>query len=660
MTPRCKRCGRTLRSPESVAKGIGPECEGHVHGHEPPSNSPRCAGGESESRAQALAWPIWKEGYEMAENMWIPELVPLAEIDPNPWQVRTEDAAHVMDVAHSIAEHELIQPGIGRRVGGRVQLGAGHMRLAAFRYLDEQFGARGNGQAGDRYEKFPVIVRELSDEQMAAYAIEENFKRKDLSAIEKGRALRRYMTDFSKTQAEAGERLSLTQPAVSNLLRLLELPAPVQDLVNEGELPERFARQLVSLAHVAPEDVVKAAQVIAETPPDDRDETADLQIAELLDEHGRSLSSRSGCYWPLDWRPESGVMPDVVACQACPFRVVTHGESTCTNLVCFEARKADWLQRELERMADKFKIAVAAPGESVKALAVHYSNENDVKALLRRKSKPDCLRMMPIPDGGHEYYHADALGSKVVALGSTDTLILDREQRAKEARAKGVDLPADSDEARGQAAEQEEAEREERREARSAVRRAQWDIPWLIFHTAEACGEQLQVSGAALEWMADLVANDSHLPFGWNQYQDEQKKLADQIKEAKGKALEVLMRRQMLAHRFADALWLGDSNQTYDWPRALETVQQICDELNLKPGVGWNEPPIWKTKTNCHVCGKFTSMDHMTKRDEEEGWKVMAGGVVVCSDECRAQVAKPYVAKKKSQPARKSQGKRKR
>jgi ParB/RepB/Spo0J family partition protein len=585
------------------------------------------------------------------ENLWIPELVPLGQVDANPWQVRMEDAAHVMKVARSIAEHDLIQPGTGRRVDGRVQLAAGHMRLAAFRFLDEQFGARGNGQAGDRYAAFPVIVRELSDEQMAEYALEENLKRKDLSAIEKGRALQRYMADFGKTQTEAGERFSLTQSAVSHLLRLLDLPAPVQDLVNQGALPERFARQLVSLAQVAPKDVTKTAQMIAEMPTDERDETAVEQIDELLDEHGRSLNQRSGSYWPLDWRPESGAIPDAVACQVCPFRVVAHGKSTCTNLVCFEARKADWLQRELERVADKFKIAIAAPGEPVKALEIGYKNEGDVKALLKRKNKPDCLRLMPITDDGYSYkysYYSDVLGSKVVALGSTDPAVLRREQEAKEARAKGVDLPADSDEARGQAAEQEKAERDERRETRSAVRRGQWDIPWLIFHTAEACGEQLQVSGAALDWMNDLVFDASHVPVGWEQYKDEQEKLADQIQAAKGKAEEVLVRRGMLVHRFADVIWIGNSNQTYDWPRALETIQQICDELDLKPGAGWNEPPIWRTETNCHACGKFTSMDHITARDGEEGWR-MDGKVVTCSEECRKQVAKPQVAGKKSQ-----------
>jgi ParB/RepB/Spo0J family partition protein len=589
------------------------------------------------------------------ENIWIPELVPLDQCGPNPWQVRAEDAAHVMDVARSIAEHDLIQPGTGRRVDGRVQLAVAHTRLAAFRYLNEQFGVPGNGQAGDKYTAFPVIVRELSDEQMAAYAIEENFKRKDLSAIEKGRALQRYLTDFGKTQAEAGERLNLTQSAVSHLLRLLDLPEPVQDLVNQGALPERFARQLVSLAKVAPEDVVQAAQVIAEAPADERDETADRQIGNLLDEHGRSLSPRSGSHWPMDWRPEAD--PEAASptssstlttglgltCQSCPARVVTQGESTCTSLLCFEARKAAWLQRELERVAAKFKVAIAAPGESVKTLEVGYGNESDIKVLLKRKSKPDCLRVMPITEDGYSYkysYHSDVLGSRVIALGSTDPTVLRREQAAKEARAKGVDLPAD-DEIRGQAADQEEAEREERREARAAVRRAMHDIPWLIFHTAEACGEQLQVSGMTLRWMYELVEDHYHTPNGWLQFDELFDPLDDQMPSvlSKKKAPDSLVRQMLLVHRFSSEIWTGfDPKQSYDWPRTLEMVQKTCEELDLKPGTGWNEPPIWTTETNCHVCGKFTSMDHVTKRDEEEGWA--AGERVTCSEECRSQVAK--------------------
>jgi ParB/RepB/Spo0J family partition protein len=586
------------------------------------------------------------------DNLWIPELVALEEIDPNPWQVRGEDPEHTMDVAHSISEHGLLQAGLGRRVNGRVQLAMAHTRLAAFKFLDEMLGARGNDQAGDRFAAFPVIVRELSDEQMAAYAIEENFKRKDLSGIEKARALQRYCADFGKTQAEAGERFSLGQSAVSHLLRLLELPAPVQDLVNAGALPERFARQLVSLARVAPEAVVQAAQVIAEVEPGDREDVADQQLDELLEVHGRLLEARGGCYWDADWLPSEGA----VACKVCPARMTMHGEN-CTDLACFETRQEAWQQCELERISDKFNIPMAQAGEG-KPLQIGYNNLDQVRGILKRKIKPDCLRVMAIPENAYGWsYHADALGSKVVILGSTDTLILNREQRAKEAKAAGQDaLAVDDPQAQ---AEAEESERDERREQRAAVRRAQYDIPWLIFHTAEACGEQLQVAGAALEWMADLMIDHTKLPTGWVQHLELEEALIIAISDkGRTKEHETLTRQMLLMRRFTDQIWAGwNPPASYDWPRALKEIEEQAGKMKLRLPKDWDMPPVNKTPTNCHVCGRFMSMDHVTQRDVDEGW-VVDGERVTCSDECRA--AKPaIIAKKAKSPApRKAKSKR--
>ena len=87
---------------------------------------------------------------------------------------------------------------------------------------------------------------------------------------------------------------------------------------------------------------------------------------------------------------------------------------------------------------------------------------------------------------------------------------------------------------------------------------------------------------------------------------------------------------------------------------ALEFIQEDAGELGLRLPKGWDTPPVNRTLTNCHVCGRFTSMDRVTQRDQEEGW-VVNGTWVTCSDECRAQVAKAQVAKSKSQGKKKSQ-----
>lgn len=574
----------------------------------------------------------------------IPELVPLEAIDPNPWQVRGEDAAHVSDLARDIAESRLLQPGMGRRVGERVQLAFGHSRLAAYRYLNETSGPGPDDQPGTEFARFPVVIRPLEDQQMAEFAITENFKRRDLSGIEKARALQRYCVDFGKTQGQAGERFNLTQPAVSHLLRLLELPEAVQGMVDRRELPERIARQLVGITRVAPKEVEGAAQRIVAMDEGEREEETALLVSGLLEEHARLLNRRGDCYWPMDWKPEEE--PAGLPCKACPLAVEAYGEMFCTDPAHFDERKARWLGRELQRVSAKFGIETALP-EEARPLKIGYAEADLVKAILKRKHKPECLRLLPAPATDYTWnYHFEVLGSQVVVLGSMDPSVLQREQAAKEGRAQGQDVAVLDDEALPTTQrEAEEAEREARREGKGAVRRAQYDIPWLIFYTSEMCGDQLQVNGKALEWMADLVRNATQDPMGWPQYEEWREQLEKEIQAAKGKALESLVRRQMLVERLADAINLpGVPDQQYDWTRALENVQIMCDDLDLTPGAGWNEPPVWTTETNCHVCGRFTSMDHVTKRDEEEGWET-EGGVVTCSDECRGKMGSPKVAK---------------
>ena len=653
--PRCRRCGRALRSPASVAKGIGPECEGrHGHGRRHTHGgsiwgrgNPAEEGGRGD-RAPTVIEGRWTM---KAEDLRI-EWVPLDAIQPNPWQVRsTADASAVQNLARDIAERGLLQAPVARRVeNGQAQLAFGHTRLAAFRLLAET-------DHGADFQTMPLVIRELGDQEMAEFAIAENIQRRDLSGIEKARALQRYCADFDKTQAEAGERFSLGQSAVSHLLRLLELPAPVQDLVNAGALPERFARQLVSLAKVAPEDVMQAAQVIAEAPPEDREETADGQLDMLLDDHGRALEARGGCYWEMDWRPSEVH----VACHSCPSRVTMRGQENCTDLACFEARQGAWQLRELERISDKFNILMAQADEA-KPLKLGYNNLDLVRGMLKRKIKPDCLRVMAIPDGGYWSYHADVLGSKVVVLGSTDTLILDREQRAKEAKTE--DGGQGTGDAEGQAqAVDADAGREERREQRAAVRRAQYDIPWLIFHVAEFCAAQVTATGKTLDWLVEMAREQYSTPMGWSQFDDLFDPLDNKFGVLDlGRASEAEKRIEALVVCLSSEIDTRyDLSKRYDWPRALEEVEKKAGELGLRLPKGWDTPPVNKTLTNCHVCGRFTSMDHVTQRDQEEGWQI-EGERVTCSDECRAQAAKPTVAKnakpsavKKSQKKAKSQ-----
>lgn len=173
---------------------------------------------------------------------------PMDRIEANPWQPRAEqDAAKTTSIAASVRANREADPNDPQRgllqvplarphpaKPGWVQLQFGHTRQAALRSL------------GD--DDMPLVIRAATDRQMADRAAQENIERKDLSAIEIAHAIKRYIADFGVTQAEAGKVYGYSsQSSVSNLLRLLDLPEAVQQYVRAGELPERHARELVTL-----------------------------------------------------------------------------------------------------------------------------------------------------------------------------------------------------------------------------------------------------------------------------------------------------------------------------------------------------------------------------------------------------------------------------
>jgi ParB/RepB/Spo0J family partition protein len=234
------------------------------------------------------------------------EQIELTLIDPNPWQPRqAEDPEHIKQIALSIAEDGLMQIPIGRRVDGRVQLAFGHSRLAAFRWLVD---VQPNSNIEGDYTRMPVEIRDLTDLQMFDMGIRENIARKDLSPIEEARAMQRYREDFGKTSKEIGELFGLSESAVRNKMRLLDLPDVVQAQVEADELSEMTARRLLSLQKVSPDQVERMAKKLGE---------GDYKTPSAVDEEiRRSLESSAlkmwgpwnggePCggqgLWPMDW-----------------------------------------------------------------------------------------------------------------------------------------------------------------------------------------------------------------------------------------------------------------------------------------------------------------------------------------------------------------------
>ncbi len=160
--------------------------------------------------------------------------VDVLTIDRNPFQPRRDfDEREISELADSIREHGLIQPLVVRRAGDRYELIAGERRLRAAL------------QAG--WSEVPVQVREADDRQVAEIAIVENLQRKDLNPLEKAASFQQYHERYQCTQEELAGRLGLDRSTIANLIRLLELPATVQDAIRSGAVSQGHARALLPL-----------------------------------------------------------------------------------------------------------------------------------------------------------------------------------------------------------------------------------------------------------------------------------------------------------------------------------------------------------------------------------------------------------------------------
>ena len=161
------------------------------------------------------------------------QTVSVAAIRPNPEQPRRhfEDAA-LEELAQSIASRGVIQPIVVRPQGSGWQIVAGERRWRA-------------AQRAHLHE-VPVIIRDFDDAETLEVALVENIQRQDLNAIEEAEAYRKLTADFGHTQEELGRLVHKSRSHVANLLRLLDLPAPVRALVADGALSMGHARALIT------------------------------------------------------------------------------------------------------------------------------------------------------------------------------------------------------------------------------------------------------------------------------------------------------------------------------------------------------------------------------------------------------------------------------
>ncbi len=161
--------------------------------------------------------------------------VKLLDIEPNRDQPRKQfDEEALSELSDSIAQHGVLQPLLVRPMpDGGYQLVAGERRWRASR------------MAG--LTEVPVVIRDLTDAQVAELALVENLQRENLNPLEEANGYKELSDKFGYTQEKISEIVGKSRPSIANALRLLNLPEDVQEMVSSGSLSMGHARAILSL-----------------------------------------------------------------------------------------------------------------------------------------------------------------------------------------------------------------------------------------------------------------------------------------------------------------------------------------------------------------------------------------------------------------------------
>ena len=181
----------------------------------------------------------------------VPEtMLPIEDIVPNPNQPRIHfNETELRELSESIQEHGVLQPLLVRKHGNGYEIIAGERRYQASKL------------AG--LEELPVIIKDVDDEEMLALALIENLQRSDLNPVEEAKGYRQLIDASGMTQEALSKAVSKSRSAITNSLRLLDLPEVVQQMIFEGKLTAGHARAILAVPY---EDarIKLAEKVVAE------------------------------------------------------------------------------------------------------------------------------------------------------------------------------------------------------------------------------------------------------------------------------------------------------------------------------------------------------------------------------------------------------------
>src|ERR671938_601030 len=200
-------------------------------------------------------WPVGRRGLGRGLSALISagdsvgglrfEEVPVSAIRPNTHQPRRNFSETSMkELAASIREVGILQPLVIRSTEGGFELIAGERRLRAAQ------------EAG--LDRVPVLIRQAGEGESMEMALVENLQREDLNPLETAAAYQALMDGFGLSKEQLAHRLGKSRAAVTNTLRLAQLPEPVRAMLQDGKLSEGHARALLGLE--SEEQMVQLAQ----------------------------------------------------------------------------------------------------------------------------------------------------------------------------------------------------------------------------------------------------------------------------------------------------------------------------------------------------------------------------------------------------------------
>ena len=187
--------------------------------------------------APTAAAPGSGEGERGGESASEMQRVSIARVRPNPFQPRKEfREEELAELEASLRSSGLVQPITVRPVsGGGYELIAGERRLRAAQRIG--------------WSEIPALVREIDDRTAATLALVENLQRSDLNAVEEAEGYQRIMQEFSLTQQQVADVVGKDRTTVANTMRVLQLPASVRRMVQDGQLTLGHARALLALGN---------------------------------------------------------------------------------------------------------------------------------------------------------------------------------------------------------------------------------------------------------------------------------------------------------------------------------------------------------------------------------------------------------------------------